>query len=242
MRAGQLQFQTRFPRPVLFGAHDLALDLNVAVVQVDEGHQNALRYGAAKNLQAQTGRADGGDEADIEIQRTVLGVAVATLAANAILTFGNLHGLVAVQGDVTRSHQVLAELARLEGTLRSAEAAQRTFLATEGRASLASLEAATTVLGIRLDRIGELVGDEEDQTGRLSLLGRAARRHLDGLGEEARLFTAERRAGDRLPPEQRDPVGETRRLLQARCHRNQDFFIGDCFGKNSLAMTIPLYY
>ncbi len=130
-------------------------------------------------------------------ERTVLGVAVATLAANAILTFGNLHGLVAVQGDVTRSHQVLAELARLEGTLRSAEAAQRTFLATEGRASLASLEAATTVLGIRLDRISELVRDDQDQTGRLTLLGRAARRHLEDLGEEARLFTADRHAGVR---------------------------------------------
>ena len=93
-------------------------------------------------------------------ERTVLVIALGALLANALLTFGNLDGLVAVQRDVNRSHQVLAELARLEGTLRSAEAAQRTFLATEGRTSLASLEAARTVLGIRLDRLGEMVRDD----------------------------------------------------------------------------------
>lgn len=119
-------------------------------------------------------------------ERTILGVAVATLTANAILTFGNLHGLVAVQRDVTRSYQVLAELARLEGTLRGAEAAQRTYLLTDGRTSLASLEAARTVLAIRLDRLGDLVRDDAVQTTRLADLGLAARRHLAGLSGEAR--------------------------------------------------------
>lgn len=130
-------------------------------------------------------------------ERTVLGIAAGALLANAILTLGNLHGLVAVQRDLSRSYQVLAELARLEGTLHGAEAAQRAFLATEGRASLASLEAARTVLGIRLDRLGEMVRDDAEQTTRLSLLGRAARRHLDGLSDEARLFAAGRRAGEK---------------------------------------------
>lgn len=130
-------------------------------------------------------------------ERTVLGIAAGALLANAILTFGNLHGLVAVQRDLNRSHQVLAELARLEGTLHGAQAAQRAFLATEGRASLASLEAARTVLGIRLDRLGELVRDDAEQRARLSFLERAARRHLDGLSDEARLFADGRRAGQK---------------------------------------------
>ena len=51
-------------------------------------------------------------------EQTVLGAAVAALVANAVLTFGNLSGLVAVQGDVTRSYQVLAELARLDRTMK----------------------------------------------------------------------------------------------------------------------------
>lgn len=97
-------------------------------------------------------------------ERAVLGIAAGALLANAILTFGNLHGLVAVQSDLNRSLQVLAELARLEGTLHGAEAAQRAFLATEGRASLEALEAARTVLGIRLDRLGEMVRDDAEQT------------------------------------------------------------------------------
>lgn len=126
-------------------------------------------------------------------ERAVLGVAVAALAANAVLTFGNLQGLVAVQRDVTRSHQVLSELARLDGTLRSAEAAQRTYLLTEGRTSLAALEAARTVLGIRLDRLGDLVHDDPEQVDRVSGLGLAARRALAALNEEAR------RAGKETP-------------------------------------------
>ncbi len=119
-------------------------------------------------------------------ERAVLGVAVAALAANAVLTFGNLHGLVAVQRDVTRSHQVLSELARLDGTLRNAEAAQRTYLLTEGRSSLAALEAARTVLGVRLDRLGDLLHDAPAQVERLAGLGLAARRELAALTEEAR--------------------------------------------------------
>ncbi len=96
---------------------------------------------------------------------------------------------------MTRSHQVLAELTRLELTVRSAESSQRTFLLTQGRTSLAALEAARTVLGIRLDRIGEMVRDDADQTARLAGLGHVTRRHLSGLAEEARLLAAERRAG-----------------------------------------------
>jgi signal transduction histidine kinase/CheY-like chemotaxis protein len=128
-------------------------------------------------------------------ERTVLGVAVATLMANAVLTFGNLAGLVAVQRDVTRSHQLLAELARLDGTLKGAASAQRAYLMTEGRTSLAALEAARTVLGIRLDRLGEMVSDDEEQTARLAGLGLAARRRLAELAEEARLVQASRPGG-----------------------------------------------
>jgi signal transduction histidine kinase/CheY-like chemotaxis protein len=132
-----------------------------------------------------------------------LGVAVAALAANAVLTFGNLHGLVAVQRDVTRSHQVLSELARLDGTLRSAEAAQRTYLLTEGRTSLAALEAARTVLGVRLDRLGDLVPNDPEQWERISGLGLAARRGLAALTEDAR------QAGTK-PPGATDPAAPPR--------------------------------
>ncbi len=125
----------------------------------------------------------------------VLWIAIGALAANAVLTFGNLTSLVSAQRDVTRSHQILAELTRLELTVKSAESSQRTFLLTRGRTSLAALEAARTVLGIRLDRIGEMVRDDADQAARLFGLGLATRRYLAGLADEARLSAAERRTG-----------------------------------------------
>ena len=138
----------------------------------------------------------------------VLGIAIGALAANAVLTFGNLASLVSAQRDVTRSHQVLAELTRLELTVRSAESSQRTFLLTQGRTSLAALEAARTVLGIRLDRIGEMVRDDADQAARLFGLGHVTRRYLSGLEEEARLLAAERRTGSSLgTPFAEDPPG-----------------------------------
>ncbi len=142
-------------------------------------------------------------------ERTVLGVAVGALVANAVLTFGNLYGLVAVQRDVTRSYQVLAELNRLELTVSGAETSQRTFLLTEGRSSLAALEAAKTVLGIRLDRLRELVHDEEGQTARLSRLAIVGRRHLAALAARAGLPAAAGSAGTGPGPAAlEEPPGE----------------------------------
>src|SRR5512146_2970074 len=128
-------------------------------------------------------------------ERIVLGVAVAALIANAVLVFGNVEGLVAVQRDSVRSQQVLTELARLEGTLSGAEAAQRQFLLAGGTTSLAPLEAARTLIGIQLDRLGELLRTDSAQAARLSELGLTARRRLAELNDEVRLF----RAGGRTP-------------------------------------------
>ena len=87
---------------------------------------------------------------------------------------------------MTRSHQLLAELARLDSTLKDAEAAQSRFLMTEGRSSLAPFEAARTVLDIRLARLVELLEGDAGQTTRLGDLARAARREMvdlaDGIG------------------------------------------------------------
>lgn len=149
-------------------------------------------------------------------ERTVLSVAVGALVANAALTFGNLYGLVAVQRDVTRSYQVLAELNRLELTVSGAETSQRTYLLTEGRSSLAALEAAKTVFGIRLDRLRELVRDEEGQAARLSRLAFVGGRHLAALADRTRLPEAGRGVGTG-PADPGGPPGErdVRRALDA---------------------------
>ena len=128
-------------------------------------------------------------------ERALLGALVGALVAGAILGLANVSGLIAVQRDVGRSEAALAELARVDATLKSAEAAQRTYLLNGGRTSLAALEAAGTVLGIRLDRIGEMVHGDPDQAARLATLGMRARRHLAALEDEARRHAAERRAG-----------------------------------------------
>lgn len=128
-------------------------------------------------------------------ERIVLGVATATLLANALLTLGNVEGLASVHRESARSQQVLTELARLEGTLSGAEAAQHQFLLSGGTTSLAPLEAARTLIGIQLDRLGELLRADGAQTARLAALGLTTRRRLAELNEEVRLF----RAGARGP-------------------------------------------
>ena len=118
----------------------------------------------------------------------VFALAVAAVLANAALSFWNLHRLVAVQREVNRSHELLAELSRLDATLRDAESAQLRFLTTDGRSSLAPFEAASTVLSIRLDRLVDLIDGESAQTTRVGDLARAARRQLDDLADGIRLF------------------------------------------------------
>lgn len=122
-----------------------------------------------------------------------LGLALTALLANAGLTIGNLHGLVAVQREVTRSHQLLVELERLDGTLKDAEAAQVRFLMTEGRSSLVPYETARNVLSLELQRLGELVEGDERQTARLGELAHAVRQQQDRLADGIRLVRAGRR-------------------------------------------------
>ncbi|MDX9734062.1 MAG: ATP-binding protein [Thermoanaerobaculia bacterium] len=135
-------------------------------------------------------------------ERIVLGVAVATLAANAILTTGHLDRLVEGQRESRQSDLVLTELARVEATLGSAEAAQRRFLLARGATSLAPLEAGRTVLAIQLDRLAELTRGDDGQAERVARLSLAARRQLALLNDGVRLY---RQAGTEEPPRE-DPA------------------------------------
>ncbi|MHB8798430.1 MAG: ATP-binding protein [Thermoanaerobaculia bacterium] len=135
-------------------------------------------------------------------ERVVLGIAVAALAANAVLTVGNLERLVEGQRGTGRSGQVLTELARVEATLGAAEAAQRRFLLARGATSLAPLEAGRTVLAIQLDRLAELTRGDGRQVERVAQLSVAARRRLALLNDGVRRY---RQAGTAELPRE-DPA------------------------------------
>ena len=147
-------------------------------------------------------------------ERIVLGVTVAALAANAVLTVGHLDRLVEGQREMRRSDQVLTELARVEATLGAAEAAQRRFLLARGTTSLAPLEAGRTVLAIQLDRLAELTRGDGRQAERVARLSLAARRRLALLNEGVRLY---RQAGaaelPREDPAERETASAVRDAL-----------------------------
>lgn len=144
-------------------------------------------------------------------ERIVLGVAVAALAANAVLTVGNLDRLVEGQRETRRSDQVLTELARVETTLGAAEAAQRRFLLARGTTSLAPLEAGRTLLAIQLDRLAELTRGDGRQAERVARLSLAARRRLALLNDGVRLY---RQAGTAVLPGEDPAERETAAALR----------------------------
>lgn len=147
-------------------------------------------------------------------ERVVLGVAIAALAANAVLTVGHLDRLVEGQRETSRSGLILTELARVEATLGAAEAAQRRFLLARGATSLAPLEAARTVLAIQLDRLAELTQGDVRQGQLVSQLSLAARRRLVLLDEGVRRY---RQAGTtelpREDPAEREAAAAVRSAL-----------------------------
>ncbi len=136
-------------------------------------------------------------------ERVVLGVAIAALAANAVLTFGHLDRLVEGHRETSRSGLILTELARVEATLGAAEAAQRGFLLARGTTSLAPLEAGRTVLAIQLDRLAELTQGDVRQGELVAQLSLAARRRLVLLDEGVRRYRQD--GMTELPRE--DPAG-----------------------------------
>ncbi|HRY44795.1 MAG TPA: ATP-binding protein [Thermoanaerobaculia bacterium] len=149
-------------------------------------------------------------------ERVVLGVAIAALAANAVLTVGHLDRLVEGHREASRSGLILTELARVEATLGAAEAAQRRFLLARGATSLAPLEAARTVLAIQLDRLAELTQGDVRQGDRVAQLSLAARRRLVLLNDGVRRY---RQAGTTdLPqedPAEREAAAAIRSALDA---------------------------
>lgn len=144
-------------------------------------------------------------------ERIVLGVAVAALAANAVLTVGHLDRLVEGQRETRRSDQVLTELARVEATLGAAETSQRRFLLARGTTSLAPLEAGRTVLAIQLDRLAELTRGDGRQAERVARLSLAARRRLALLNDGVRLY---RQAGTADLPSEDPAERETAAALR----------------------------
>ena len=123
----------------------------------------------------------------IRRERAFVAVAFAALLANGVLAVGLVARLSRLQDGISRSRQLLTELARLEATLNAAEAAQLRFLASRGTTTLAPLEAARTVVSIQLDRLAELSRPDEEQARRVAGLGLEARRILAALDDGVRL-------------------------------------------------------
>ena len=124
----------------------------------------------------------------IRRERAFVLIAFAALLANGVLAIGHVSRLAGLQDEVSRSRQVLAELARLEATLNAAEAAQLRYLASRATTSLAPLEAARTVVAIQLDRLAELTRADAAQSRRVVGLGLEARRALAALDDGVRLL------------------------------------------------------
>jgi signal transduction histidine kinase/CheY-like chemotaxis protein len=131
----------------------------------------------------------------IRKEKTFVTVALAALLANGLLGIGHVGKLARLQGEISRSRQVLTELARLEATLNAAESAHLRFLLARGTSSLAPLEAARTVVAIQLDRLAELERNDAAQARRVVELGLEARRSLAEWSEEVRLFREGAAAG-----------------------------------------------
>ena len=101
---------------------------------------------------------------------TGVGVALALLLVNAVISYRATRTLINHERGVSHTHQVLAELEALLSTVKDAETGERGYIITENDIYLEPYQSAVNQINERIEKVRQLTADNPAQHARLPLL------------------------------------------------------------------------
>jgi CHASE3 domain sensor protein len=116
-----------------------------------------------------------------------LGLALALLVANTVVSYRNTLKLISNQRLVTHTQQVLTELEATLSTLKDAETGQRGYLITGEERYLQPYESAVDKINRQINSLKQLTADNPSQQERVSALEKAIALKLTELAQTVKL-------------------------------------------------------